>query len=315
MRETPHAEPLVSVVLPTRNRMALLPDALASVRRQTYSNLEIVVVNDGSTDGTREFLRDLADEDERIRVIDRTVGGGAPAARNRGILASRGEFVAFQDDDTYWSPRKIERLVGAILTASPGVGFAYSPYESINLDGTRSVIAYSFSNDKYRGPWRVGTCSVIARRSALIAAGLFDEALPRVQDVDLWIRVLASTDYVFVPEILARTRRVEGGISANREALRTAIEAISEKHRSTSVLPRRDRAMMHYVLGHTLLLNNSWLDGVKQLFRAVKVDPTLVVGWATIGTAVLGPLPVRGATRIRAEIDRLRASDEQMPSP
>ena len=103
-------QPLVTVVIPTYNRREYLPGALKSVRNQTYRNLEIIVVDDGSTDGTDAMLK----REQGIMFL-RQQNSGPSAARNTGIGAARGEFVAFLDSDDYWLPHKIELQMGRML--------------------------------------------------------------------------------------------------------------------------------------------------------------------------------------------------------
>ena len=104
---------LVSVVLPTRNRSTYLKDSLQSVINQTYEDLEVVVVDDASTDDTKQLLESFQAKDCRIRYICNENPGGASAARNTGIKHARGTFIAFQDDDDIWHPEKIQRQLSA----------------------------------------------------------------------------------------------------------------------------------------------------------------------------------------------------------
>ncbi|MCH7592725.1 MAG: glycosyltransferase family 2 protein [Planctomycetes bacterium] len=155
--------PLVTVVLPTFNREALLPRALDSVIAQTYDNWEIVVVDDGSTDGTAEVLdryAALVSEEstvkneerrasapssdrvaDRLRVI-RQENRGSSRARNVGIDAARGRFIAFLDSDDEFAPTKLERQV-ELFERRPELGFVYSDYAYVDLDGARHESAFS----------------------------------------------------------------------------------------------------------------------------------------------------------------------------
>src|SRR5688500_16355713 len=122
---------LVSIVLPTRNRIELLPRAVASVQSQTYTHWELVVINDGSTDGTKEWLDGL--DDVRIRVVHREQGLGAASARNVGIGLAQGEFISFLDDDDYWLEGKLEEQVAALNAA--GTAWCLSGFRRLNETG------------------------------------------------------------------------------------------------------------------------------------------------------------------------------------
>lgn len=291
--------PLVSVVLPTRNRASLLRRAVATVAAQTWRELEILVVDDGSTDETSEVLAAISRQEDRLRVIRLERPGGAAAARNRAIAAAGGAYVAFQDDDCIWAANKIERLVQALEAAGPGVGFAYSAIESVELNGSRRVLGTTAPNDKYRGPCAIGTVAVVVRRAPLLRVGGFDESLPRLQDLDLWVRILAETDYVFIPQVLVRTIRVAGGISTCKGALSEAAAMLRKKYRGGGVLGRDDLHAMHLHVGGGLMVNGLWAAGLKQMFDAVRTRPTLFRSWLALFAAVGGPAVYRTAVRLR----------------
>ena len=110
--------PNVSVILPAFNRVSLLGRAIDSILSQTYSDFELIVVDDCSTDNTEQFVAELASKDGRIRYIKHSENSGVATARNTGIDLSAGRYIAFQDDDDEWLPDKLERHV-AILDSLP----------------------------------------------------------------------------------------------------------------------------------------------------------------------------------------------------
>ncbi len=178
--------PLVSVVIPTCNRAALLTRAIQSVRQQTYGNLEIIVVDDASTDDTRKIVGSLADP--RIRYIRHDVNRGGAAARNTGIRAARGEYIAFLDDDDEWESVKTEvqlrvledQNYDAVLCTSDEHGARLSKFEGkkmIDLEDLR------------RGRFTAGGTGVLMARANVLKDTMFDETLPRYQDWDLFIRI------------------------------------------------------------------------------------------------------------------------------
>ena len=124
-------------MIPTHNRRAMLMQAIASVRGQTVTNLEIIVVDDGSDDDTMSTVESLGDA--RVVVIRSTTAKGVSDARNRGIAAATGEWIAFLDDDDVWSPGKLERQIGAARADARDWAFS----GSVTVDGSLAVISSS----------------------------------------------------------------------------------------------------------------------------------------------------------------------------
>ena len=193
---------LVSVVIPTHQRAALLGRALLSVRRQTRLPGEVIVVDDGSTDGTGALVRA---EFPRVRYLRRD-HGGVSAARNQGIAAARGEWIALLDSDDVWRPEKLERQLAG-LAAAPQRRICHTD-EIWVRDGRRV-------NPGRRHAKRGGRifrhclelCAIspsaaLIHRSVFDRVGLFDEALPACEDYDLWLRVTARYPVLLVDEPL-----------------------------------------------------------------------------------------------------------------
>jgi len=199
---------LVSVVVPTRNRAQRLPGAVASVLDQTYRHLEVVIVNDASTDATAEVIEDLADRDERIRVVHLPRRRGAPGARNAGVVAATGEFVALLDDDDRWLPEKVERQV-AWLRAHPREAAVSCGYEVVDerASGRTEVHDYPVSLSRSELLWQnfAGSFSfAMCRRAFLWSRQPMDERLPACQDWDFWIRGAADGAVAVLPGPLCR---------------------------------------------------------------------------------------------------------------
>lgn len=195
--------PLVSVVIPSFNAASTLERAVQSARGQTYRPLEIVVIDDGSSDATPELLDRLAGSD--LIVVRNQKPSGASNARNQGVQRAGGELVAFLDADDEWFPNKLALQVPALL-ANPRATFAACGGSVIDLDGR-------YAPDQYPGVRKVGgaeawrailranfiaTPSVLAWRKALIDAGLFDVSLRVAEDQDMWIRLAVAGDLVYL---------------------------------------------------------------------------------------------------------------------
>lgn len=197
----------VSVIIPTYNCGPLLPGAVKSVRAQGYSDYEIIVVDDGSTDETSEVLRTLSGED--LFVIKQENAGPA-AARNSGIAAAQGEWVAFLDADDLWLPGKLAAQL-AIIQANPEVAFTFAGERRWYPNGRSEDVFYRGTGSplllELLAGNRFGTPTVIVQRRCLEAVGMFDPSLTTGEDWDLWLRLAARYESQSVEEPLAVVRK------------------------------------------------------------------------------------------------------------
>ncbi len=218
------AEPLVSVIVPAHNATAVLGEALESVRSQTYTHLEAIVVDDGSTDRTPELASMLVRADRRFQLL-RQVRSGASGARNAALREASGAWVAFLDADDVWFPDKLAAQL-ALADATPEANFLFSNY--VFWDGQRELgLRYArrkqFPARDVRAKlarWNVfGSSSVVVTRRLLDAAGTFDEGLRHSQDWDLWLRMAeAGMRACGLTRPLLRYRLWEGNMSRDAVA-------------------------------------------------------------------------------------------------
>lgn len=179
--------PLVTVIVPTHNRADLLPRALASIRSQTFRDLACVVVDDGSSDTTPEWLATVTDP--WLTVVRRDVGGGGAAARNAGIAVAAGRYLAFLDDDDEWLPDYLERQLAALT--STGAALSHAGVW-IDRDGTRTAAVADTTGDAferllcYAAP--ITTSGILIDRD-VTGDVCFDESLPANQEYDLVTRI------------------------------------------------------------------------------------------------------------------------------
>lgn len=178
-------QPLVSAVITTKNRADLLPRALRSVHQQSYPNIEIIVVDDGSTDKTPRVLREMATR-HSFQVLRNERSQGACRARNQGIAASAGAFVAGLDDDDEWHEERIEQMMQAyrddFSCITSDVTLVY-PNRSVRWKKEKLI---SYNDLLYSN--QVGN-QVLVKRERLEEVGGFDESLVAAQDYDLWLRL------------------------------------------------------------------------------------------------------------------------------
>jgi glycosyltransferase involved in cell wall biosynthesis len=180
--------PKVSVIIPTYNRAALLVEAVQSVMKQTYTELELIVVDDGSTDDTREAILPYL---HRIKYLYQE-RGGVSKARNYGIRVSHGEYIAFLDSDDLWLDKKLEVQVNFMESHSSFVSYTDEIWirkgKRVN-PGKRHRKYSGWIFDKVLPLCIISPSSAMMRREVFDRIGLFDETLPACEDYDMWIRV------------------------------------------------------------------------------------------------------------------------------
>jgi glycosyltransferase involved in cell wall biosynthesis len=217
---TTRPAPLVSVVIPAYEIAPYIAETLDSVFAQTLTDFEVIIVNDGSPD-TNELERALAPYRERVCYI-RQENLGAGAARNRGVREGRGEFIAFLDGDDLWMPKYLEQQLGFVREGDYDLAYA-----DALLFGNSPIAGKTYMQTApSRGPvnfvslvrteCNVITSGVVARRLALIEAGLFDESLRNAQDFELWARMAKrGARLAYQRKVLLRYRCREGSLSGD----------------------------------------------------------------------------------------------------
>lgn len=211
--------PLVSVIIPTWNRLELVREAIASVVAQTYGNWELIVVDDGSTDGTAEELRNL--DDARIRVIASAHFGNLGRLRDLGAAAARGEWLAFLDSDDLWLPDKLHLQLEAL--ARTGAGWSYTLYDLMDEHGSwmplragelRPVSGWII-NDLLE--YRTGVCAgtVLVKADLFNAIGGFSKnGIYAYDDLGFAFRAALASAVVAVPQSLVRVRVHQGSLGS-----------------------------------------------------------------------------------------------------
>jgi glycosyltransferase involved in cell wall biosynthesis len=198
--------PLVSVVTANRDGLPYLPEAIASVRGQTYPAWELIVVVDASKDGSREFVSSLMREDSRIRLITREKASGSPALpRNQGIGESRGRFIAFLDSDDIWLPGKLETQVALFLSSPPETAIVFSDYEKISEKGERK-------RRRVKGPRELSYASLLKSNAIGCLTAMYDKEKIGKR----YFPSLFHEDYLLWLDILrpGYTARNTGGVEA-----------------------------------------------------------------------------------------------------
>ena len=213
----------VSVIIPTYNREKTILRALQSVLEQTYTNIEVLVIDDGSTDGTADIINGV--DDDRVKYIVLEKNGGPSNARNVGVQIAEGEWIAFQDSDDCWHADKLEVQM-AYAKEHPEYAMIYCMYNAILESGVQLVIPPK--------PWfgvmegkmvstllqrnMIGAPTVVAKREAFLEAGGFDTSYNALEDWDFAIRFALQYEIGFVKETLIDCYVSSSGVSSNTGA-------------------------------------------------------------------------------------------------
>lgn len=283
---------LVSVYMPTKNRLASLRVAVDSVLAQTHREIELVVVDDGSRDGTPDYLHALAQSDGRVRFLRNETSAGPPAARNAAILRSEGAFVTGLDDDDRFLPNRVEAFLDywELLTRHgerPSCLYALD----VSQVGGREVVTPKLARIGYDAMFESNLLGnqIFAPRAHFVEAGLFDTALPLWQDLEFFMRILQRfgpgrlldlPTYVF--DISPRDDRVSVTSPAR---LRRAFELVSARHAADSGRRRQQLFLQmfswYYGTRPTLadfayfMGQGVWMGGLARLARRrVASDPS-----------------------------------------
>jgi glycosyltransferase involved in cell wall biosynthesis len=254
----PEAAPRVSVIIATYNRSQLLGEALESLRAQTFTGFEAIVVDDGSTDGTRDVVESF---DDRFRYVQQP-NCGRSRARNRGLELARGRYVAFLDDDDLLRPNKLEIQV-ASLDGDPDVDWVYSSARNVDAEGRPSHYpdypavesGWIYPRCVLYVPLTVILPTVLVRREILDVVGGFDERMDRFEDTDMWRRIAKRYAVKAISDTLVDVRAHEGNrMEDPREVFQSVSYYVGKVFRedgdvSPSLLRRRASGLfLHYGL-------------------------------------------------------------------
>jgi glycosyltransferase involved in cell wall biosynthesis len=278
--------PGVSVIIPNYNHTRFVTDAIQSVLNQTYRSYEIIVVDDGSTDNSREVVAGFGSQ---VRYIWQE-NQGLAGARNTGIRAARGELIGLLDADDQWLPEFLEKMV-ALADEYPEAVVYYCSAQGMDTDGHDlpqvfggpAVPPKLIYQLLLRANFLIPS-TVVLRRSTVLAAGLFDQALRSCEDWDLWLRLLPERTFVGTSHCLVRYRLHGSSLSGNLSGMHQAAQATIKKNFGTddgqesSWSPEKRRAyggLYRYFALTSVQRQNDWHASASYLHRALQTDPTL----------------------------------------
>jgi glycosyltransferase involved in cell wall biosynthesis len=284
MSAAPEAD-LVSVLIAAYNTERTIDETLRSVQSQSYAHLQILVIDDGSTDATAARVAALARDDPRIRLI-RKPNGGLSSARNAGLAQARGAFVAVVDADDLMHPDKLALEVAALKSCGPDVGMAYSWTWRIDQHGhllPDGLIGYTYEGETFAALLlQVFLISPTFRAGAIRAIGGYNEDCKRAEDLEAYLRLTEKFDIVCVPRVLLGYRQLPHSLSRNvagmRASVRTIIDDASRRHPELpSRIFRISNANFHLYHAKRSRADRNWREMVRCLAYAARQAPLFSV--------------------------------------
>jgi glycosyltransferase involved in cell wall biosynthesis len=293
--DSPGRVGLVSVIIPAYNVAATVERTISSVRNQTYSDLEIQVVDDGSIDETAAIVQRLADIDHRITLL-RKPNGGLASARNYGIAHAGGEFIAPIDADDLWHPDKIKKQMAVMRDRGDQVGLVYCWSRAID---ERDRVLFDITPCIFRG--NVYTALILrnflssgtplVRRRCVEEVGGYDATLssrgaPCCEDLKFNLDIAERCDFDLVPEFLFSYRVRAGSMSTDSDAMLRSYKVVIEEVRARHPeLPARlfrwADGHRHLEFGLTYLAGGQWATGAPLLLKALVEDPPATIRQGT----------------------------------
>lgn len=284
--------PTISVIIPTYNRPRKLLRAVKSVFNQSYQDFEVIVVNDDP----KMDVQDILPNYDKLTYIHHDENYGAPVARNNGILASSGEFIAFLDDDDTWEPKKLENQIEQFEVLGKEYGLVYTGRKTIR--DSEIVEKYIPENEGWVHSLLlhkniIPSESPLIRRSCFSEVGFFDPDLQSCQDWDLWIRISKKYKFAAVPKILATTYEGhDGQISSNPKRKYYGHKRLIEKHRSDLEDSLIALSWQTRRLGLFAIQYGKNIEGLKYLLSAYRYNPR---DWPILIYSIMAivPNPIR----------------------
>ena len=273
--------PFISVVIPAYNAAVFLPEVIQSVMEQSYSEWELLVIDDGSTDNTATLVSDYSQSDSRVRLISKE-NGGVSVARNLGTEIAKGELIAFLDSDDLWLKDKLSVHVD-YMKSHPQVGVSFSRVELIESDGsttnklTDNIVDTLKPQDLFYSNPTVTTSNLVIRKSVFQELDGFDTSMQYNEDIDLLFRLAIQNHWKIegIDQVLVQYRLHSSGLSSTLKKMEEGWVTLMTKARqkAPSLVDEHyqaaQAAQLQYLARQTLRLNLSAFLGVSFVNRAL----------------------------------------------
>lgn len=266
----------VSIIIPTFNRRDYITTALDSVLAQSYKDYEIIIIDDGSSDDTKEVLKPYQNNIRYFYQDNR----GIPATRNKGIREAQGDYIAFLDSDDYWLPEKLKRQIEC-FKQNPHHGMVATRCSSITPDGrfrkkNRPGKSGWVLTDLFKANF-IRTSSAMIKKECFEKVGLFDESLPECEEYDLWLRITKHYPIGFINEPLTVYTDNPRGVSTDSLAGRILRLKVLEKDYLKECIPsalyRKRLASNYHYVGRHYLNQGEISEGRKHIKHSLSLNP------------------------------------------
>ncbi|MAK48882.1 glycosyltransferase [Marinobacter sp. UBA2498] len=287
--------PLVSVITPTFNRSDFLPESIDSVLAQTYQNFQLIIVDDGSTDSTREVVEPYL-TDQRIKYFYQS-NQGQSVARNKGISESSGEFICFLDSDNAWLPNKLDRSL-LEFSRFPQSDIVYG--DGILIDEKSAEIGKN-TMKRYSGRIThhllkdnfVSMNTTMTRRKCFDELGSFNESDRVAEDYELWLRFSTRFEFRYIPEFLSYYRVMENQISSDKKKRFSSNERLLlkflEQYPDAVTSRQRRQGLSHFYIRKARyeISIKSFRDSIYDIARGINYYPWWQGPWRALGKLLL----------------------------
>ncbi|TSJ40296.1 glycosyltransferase family 2 protein [Mucilaginibacter corticis] len=271
--------------MPAFNAGLTIKESIDSVLRQSYSNWELIIINDASTDNTASVIDEYLNNENRIVLINLKKNGGLPNARNEGIKNAKGKYITFLDSDDLWFPDKLATQI-EFHEKHPDINISHSKYELFDKSGIvkrplKNIVEFNY---KRQGDLRptiysvntVGVLTVMVNRELLNKSGYFDTNLWTMEDQDLWIRIAElGENFGYINKSLAKYRLNVNGITHNLNKYKKAYKVLIKKYENEiSRLNATNMAWAYYYryFGIAHFKKGNYKISVLYLKKSIKLD-------------------------------------------
>lgn len=281
--------PLISVVIPAYNAERTIKDTIQSVQQQTFSDFELIVIDNGSNDNTLKLIESI--KDQRLKVFSYSQNVRVCGARNRGTSHTTGEFIAFLDADDLWTPDKLELQLAALKQhPEAGVAYSWTCFMDVNEQGEPASFHPSpcsyFQGNVYKHlliqNFLHSGSNTLIRKEVINAVGDFDGSLISCEDWDYWLRIAAQWHFVVVSKYQILYRRSPGTLSSDIEMVKAGSQMVMEKAYGVAPpelqsLKNKTLASLHHYYAELYLRHNTNIWGTNQagknLQKTVRLHP------------------------------------------
>jgi glycosyltransferase involved in cell wall biosynthesis len=273
--------PVVSVIIPTYNSVHFVTQAIASVLAQTFQDFEVLVIDDGSTDNTKEVLKKKYGD--KIHYLFKT-NGGVSSARNFGIEKAKGKYLAFLDADDIWLPEKLEKQI-SLLEAAPEIGLCYAGAivvdEDLNPKNYVEAEQYEDATEGLLLKMNILILSSSFIRSEIVRqTGGFDSEFSTCADKEYWLRLSLLTKLAPVEDYLVKYRQVSGSMSSDPKLSKTDTLNVLRKFFGSADLPAKYKKLENKAFSNSLMVisgeflhNGEWKDSIYCMWQALLYNP------------------------------------------